>query len=126
MIDNNNIITETYQNHNNHECLNTDTPIMVQDPSSVLLEISRHGKIYQTNFFKSIFNNEVFTLDYFNKYSWKREGCSIIYSDISHINLNEKRILKCLNLTTIPKEHRRNVYISFIITHIPFYSIGLP
>ena len=54
MIDNNNIITETYQNHNNNECLNTDTPIMVQDPSSVLLEISRHGKIYQTNFFKSL------------------------------------------------------------------------
>ena len=112
MLVNNNMIIEASQIPNNNDYLNTDDDlIMIPDPNSALLEISRHGKRHKTNFLKGIFKNKAFTLQHFNKYSWQKEGCSIIYSDISHINLNEKRILKCLNLTTIPKEHRRNVCI---------------
>ena len=91
------------------EHANRDSIVLFTDPSSVLQEITKRDISNKTNFFNFIFNKSEKDLEYFNKYTWEKEGKQIVSSNIYSLTLKEKQILKCLNIPQIPKNLRRNV-----------------
>ena len=91
------------------EHANRDSIVLFTDPSSVLQEITKRDISNKTNFFNFIFNKSEKDLEYFNKYTWEKEGKQIVSSNIYSLTLKEKKILKCLNIPQIPKNLRRNV-----------------
>jgi hypothetical protein len=89
----------------------TDSLVLFTDPSSVLQEIAKRDISNRGAFFNFIFNKYEKDLEYFNKYTWEKEGKQIVTSNLFSLTLKEKQILKCLNIPQIPKNLRRNVYI---------------